>query len=307
VSQDIEDRFRRGYVRQTGSPVLRQGELEQILKALCRRKPRPRAEKSRPPRGRGDDGIHWDKTNNCYVGTISLGYDAGGKRVRRTVRGATITEVKDKLDELHDEIKAGIRTPATYTIEQCVRDWLDSLTLDEGTVKNYRGQAEKWIYPMIGQARLKEFTAAHAERFFSELSRSLGKSSLVMIKSTLRRSIRRAQRHDLIGRNVVELVDLPQAQPGRPSRAMTQEQAGQLIATSTGTSTRYSEVVVIGKYRGAAAHAISPGGELACGTRKSKDATMSHLGADLAEVTCRSCRSRLGLEGGMENAPAWKH
>jgi hypothetical protein len=101
---------------------------------------KPRAEKPRSPRGRGDDGIHWDKTNRCYVGTISLGFDPSGKRVRRTVRGATTTEVKEKLDELHDEIKAGIRTPATYTVEQCVRDWLDSLTLDPGTVENYRRQ-----------------------------------------------------------------------------------------------------------------------------------------------------------------------
>ena len=81
-------------------------------------------------RERGDDGISWDKINKCYVGTISLGYDGNGKRLRRTVRGKTKAEVKDKLDKLHDEINAGIRTPATYTVRQCVADWLDDLTLD---------------------------------------------------------------------------------------------------------------------------------------------------------------------------------
>ena len=49
------------------------------------------------------------------------------------MRGKTKTEVKDKLDELHEEIKAGIETPATYTIRQCVTDWLDSLELDPHT------------------------------------------------------------------------------------------------------------------------------------------------------------------------------
>jgi hypothetical protein len=43
-----------------------------------------------------------------------------------------------------------------------------------------------------------------------------------MIKSTMRRSIRRAQKHDLIDRNVAELAELPEGQPGRPSRAMTE-------------------------------------------------------------------------------------
>jgi integrase len=37
-----------------------------------------------------------------------------------------------------------------------------------------------------------------------------------MIKGTLRRSIWRAQVHKLIGQNVIELIDLPSGQPGRP-------------------------------------------------------------------------------------------
>ena len=144
----------------------------------------------RKRRERGDDGISWDKTNKCYVGTVSLGYDGNGKRRRRTVRGKTKAEVKDKLDALHEEIKAGICAPATYTVRQCVADWLDSLELDPTTMATYRGQAEKWIYPKIGATKLKDFKATDADRFFRDIADSLGKSSLVEIKSTLRRSIR---------------------------------------------------------------------------------------------------------------------
>jgi hypothetical protein len=119
-----------------------------------------------PPRrrGRGDDGISWDKINNCFVGTISLGHDGNGKRRRRTVRGKTKAEVKNKLDKLHDEINAGIRTPATYTVRHCVTDWLDSLELDPTTTATYRGQAEKWIYPKIGATKLKDFKATGRRR-----------------------------------------------------------------------------------------------------------------------------------------------
>ncbi len=76
----------------------------------------------------GDDGISWDKANKCFVGTVSLGFDAEGRR-RRSVRGRTKAEVKDKLKELHEEINAGIYTPATYIVEACVSEWLDELTL----------------------------------------------------------------------------------------------------------------------------------------------------------------------------------
>ena len=66
----------------------------------------------------------------------------------------------------------------------------------------------------------------------------LSKRTLVMIKSTLRRSIRRARVHNLIARNVVELIDLPSGQPGRPSRAMTQAQASRVLKAASGQTVR---------------------------------------------------------------------
>ena len=207
-----------------------------------------RTPKPKRRRERGDDGIHWDKVNKCYTGTISLGYGDDGKRLRRTVRGKTRTEVKDKLDELHEEIKAGIETPATYTIRQCVAD-CSTLELDPHTMATYRGQAEKWIYPKIGRTKLKDFKATDADRFFRDVAKVLSKASLVKVKSTLVRSIRRAQKYDFIGRNVAELVDLPQGQPGHPSRAMTEEQASQVLKAAGGQATGFVKVVKVSQAR----------------------------------------------------------
>jgi integrase len=247
-------------------------------------------------RERGDDGIHWDKANKCYTGTISLGYGDCGKRLRRYVRGKTKTEVKDKLEELHEEIKAGIETPAAYTVRQCVEDWLDSLELDPHTMDTYRGQAEKWIYPRIGRTKLKDFKATDAERLFREVAKVLSKASLRKIKSTLVRSIRRAQKYDLIGRNVAELVDLPKGQPGHPSRAMTEEQASQVLKAAAGQPTAFVKVVKIGRAKDAATHAATEGDELACGTwtRGGDPATVS--GTNIAATSCRFCRANLGLD-----------
>ena len=255
-----------------------------------------RTPKPKRRRERGDDGISWDKANKCYVGTISLGYGDDGKRLRRYVRGKTKTEVKDKLDELHEEIKAGIETPATYTVRQCVADWLDSLELDPHTMATYRGQAEKWIYPKIGRTKLKDFKAADADRFFRDVAKVLSKASLVKIKSTLVRSIRRAQKYDLIGRNVAELVDLPQGQPGHPSRAMTEEQAGKVLEAAGGQPTSFVKVVKVGQAKCAATHAATEADELACGTWTRRGALVTEIGTDLATTTCRFCRANLGLD-----------
>ena len=51
-----------------------------------------------------------------------MGWKADGRRDRIIVRGRTKTEVKEKLRTKHQELAAGIRTPANYTVEQCLKD-----------------------------------------------------------------------------------------------------------------------------------------------------------------------------------------
>jgi integrase len=197
---------------------------------------------------------------------------------------------------LQDELNAGIETPATYTVGQCVADWLDSLELDPHTMATYRGQAEKWIYPAIGATKLKDFKATDADRFFRDIAKVLSKASLVKINSTLIRSIRRAQKYDLIGRNVAELVDLPKGQLGHPSRAMSEEQAGKVLQAASGRATVYVKVVKVSRGQYAATHAAAEAGQLACGTWTRHKAAVAEVGTDLAGITCHSCRAELGLD-----------
>ena len=73
------------------------------------------------------------------------------------MRGKTKAQVKERLDKRREEIKTGVRTPATYTIEDCVEDWLASLERDPHTMETVMGQARKWIYPRIGAKKLRGF------------------------------------------------------------------------------------------------------------------------------------------------------
>ena len=254
------------------------------------------AKPNRRRRDHGDDGIWWDRANHHYVGAVSLGFNSDGKRNRPTVRGRTRAEVKEKLDKLHDELNAGIHTPATYTVEQCVKDWFASIERDEHTMQTLTGQARKWIYPRIGATKLKDFSATEAVKFFQQIAPFLSKRTLVMIKSTLRRSIRRAQVHDLIGRNVIELIDLPAGKPGRPSRAMTQDQAAKVLKTANGGPTGYVKVVKASSGRYGATHASTESGRLACGTKSHWKAPIAEVSRELKDATCLSCRSQLGLD-----------
>ena len=41
-------------------------------------------------RGHGEDAIYFDPAKNRYIGAVSLGYEADGRRVRRKVSGQII-------------------------------------------------------------------------------------------------------------------------------------------------------------------------------------------------------------------------
>ena len=76
-------------------------------------------------RGRGEDSIYLDVAKQRYIGAVSLGWSADGKRrIRRKVSGRTKTEVRDKLRELRRELDNGLHTAAHYTVRQAVDDCL---------------------------------------------------------------------------------------------------------------------------------------------------------------------------------------
>ena len=90
------------------------------------------------------------------AGTITVGWKPDGRWDRIIVRGRTKTEVKDKLRTKHQELAAGIRTPAHYTVEQCLKDWLQTLnTQAESTTTGYRIMVSHLI-ELIGTIKLAD-------------------------------------------------------------------------------------------------------------------------------------------------------
>jgi len=62
--------------------------------------------KNRKRRGRGEGGI-FQRGDGQWVGTVSLGYKADGKRRRKVVYGATKDEVAKKLRKLQTKADVG--------------------------------------------------------------------------------------------------------------------------------------------------------------------------------------------------------
>ncbi|MGH3887912.1 MAG: site-specific integrase [Pseudonocardiaceae bacterium] len=188
-------------------------------------------------RGRGDDAIYWDESKSSYVGAVSMGFTASGKRRRRKVYGHTKAEVRDRLKELRAEIDTGVTSSARYTVTEAVHKWLQVglKGRDPHTVAKCTTLAETHIVPAIGAAKLRDLTADDLDEWLETKASVLATSSLAEVLSILRRTITLAQRRDLVARNVAELVSPPKGTSGRPSKALTMEQAAAVLTAASGT------------------------------------------------------------------------
>lgn len=122
-------------------------------------------------RGYGEDGIYFDHRGDCrdpahhrgcpgrWRGVVSLGYGLDGKRARKKVSGATKTEVRDKLKDLHIDLDADVRPVRGYMLEQAV--WL-AVGLSGRAAKTIEVNRDSLrpVLARIGARPLQDLTAA---------------------------------------------------------------------------------------------------------------------------------------------------
>lgn len=161
---------------------------------------------------------------------VSLGFDAGGKRVRRKVSGKTKAEVKDKLKALHSELDAGVRSAAGYTVEKAVADWLDE-GLPARTAKTVEANRDSLrpLLAVIGTISLKDLNVQDVRMALKKMSGTHATRTLQKAHNCLTRALKHAEGQDLVRRNVSALVDTPRGLDGRPSQSLTLTEASALL------------------------------------------------------------------------------
>jgi len=149
--------------------------------------------------------------------------------------GKTKQEVRDKLRALHAELDVGLQSSAGYTVRAAVDDWLEHGLSGPSarTVQLYRGGVRP-LTDRIGTRPLRKLSAADIRSALAVLSDQLSTRSLQIAHNCLVRAIRHAEADDLMGRNVAALVRPPAGSEGRPSKALSVEQAQQLLRAAAG-------------------------------------------------------------------------
>ncbi len=199
--------------------------------------------------GPDNDAIYFDHSGDCrdarnhkgcpgrWRGAVSLGYGPDGKRIRRKVGGPTKQDVKDKLEELHADLSAGISAPDNrYTVGQAVEDWLrDGLEGRSEKTVTLNRDVLKAVVDRIGKKVLRELTAQDVRRALAEIAATRSSRTVVVVHNALERAIRHAEANDYVRRNVASLVSPPAGQAGRLSKSLTLDQAMTLMTAAEGS------------------------------------------------------------------------
>jgi integrase len=190
----------------------------------------PMADAAVKRRGHGEDAIYFAADKNRYIGAVSVGFGPDGKRLRRKVSGKTKQEVRDKLRAMHAELDAGLQPAAGKTVQAAVDDWLEHGLSGRSprTIQLYRDGVRP-LTDRLGARPLRKLSAADVRSALAGLSEQLSTRSLQIAHNCLVRAIRHAEADDLVGRNVAALVRPPAGHEGRPSKALSVEQAQRLL------------------------------------------------------------------------------
>jgi integrase len=182
-------------------------------------------------RGRGEGSIYKDEAKGRWYAAVSVGYGPDGKTWRRhKISGRTRAEVAAKLRAFQAEQDSGARPTPGYTVQRAVDDWLAE-GLDgrsAGTVTLNRNVL-KPVTAIIGGIELRQLTAHDVRRALTQLAKNHSSRTVVIAHNALTRALRHAEANRHILHNAAALVDTPKGQRGRPSKALTAEQAAALV------------------------------------------------------------------------------
>lgn len=218
----------------------------------------------RSRRGRGESSI-FQRGDGQWVASVSFGYDAAGKRQRKTVYGTTKREVQDKLDELNPAARAGTLSTSVMNTRDFLKLWLNTVKgkVSAGTFGRYEQLSNDYLIPGIGSVKLASLRPLHVEQCYTSLTRETDAGPVAASQATRRAAgvvlgiaLRHAVRLKMIPHNPARDVSKPRV-AARESAFMTPIQGRRflsanrthrlhpLYATALGTGLRQGELLAL--------------------------------------------------------------
>ena len=199
-------------------------------------------------RGNGEGSIY-QRPDGRWSAQISMGFNAQGKRIRRTIYGDTKKDVQDELAKLQGQKVDGMLTmPAKTTVAAFLTCWLEDVARPQirpATFACYEGIIDNHLTPRVGGVRLDRLTPVHVQSLYSALEAD-GASSYTrrLCHAVLRLALKQAVKWGLLPRNVCDSVEAPRVKRGE-IQPLTPGQVGDLLKAAKGNRLEALYVVAV--------------------------------------------------------------
>lgn len=202
--------------------------------------------------------------------------DPDGTRRRRTVKGATAKEARDRLDKLRDDLRLGTLTPAgaSLTVAAYLTEWIerDRARVRPSTWRGRETHVRVYLVPSLGRLTLSRLASKDVERATTAWIKSgrpvtaeqrrrgrqghapIAPLTARHVRSTLRLALADAVRDGLVGRNAAAdarppyvehraVTYLPAADVRKLLDATRDDDLGPLYALAATTGLRLGELL----------------------------------------------------------------
>ncbi|MFI9175975.1 tyrosine-type recombinase/integrase [Streptomyces lincolnensis] len=168
-------------------------------------------------RNANGDGTIYQRKDGRWEGAIYV-YTSSGMKKRVRLYGATRAEISKRLTEAKAKHEQGVPVAdKSWLLGDYLDYWLDAVVKPNRRAATY-AQCETivrlYLKPRIGKIPLNKLSVPLMQRFINQLlSDGHSVSKVHVIRKVLSASLTRAEREELIARNLARLVELPQEEP----------------------------------------------------------------------------------------------
>lgn len=190
-------------------------------------------------RARGE-GTMSQLSDGTFVARISLGFDTGGKRIRKTLSAETQNQLQLKIAREQQRLNQRPRyhiDAQRISLGAFLEEWLEEEVRPNTRLATYKlreATCRNHITPYLGKVWLADLEPAHVRGLIRNLrSQSVGGRTMQVVHATLACALNVAVRDELLERNVAAIVERPKAAK-REKHILDEDQAKQLLEAVQG-------------------------------------------------------------------------
>ena len=172
-------------------------------------------------RDKGDGTIRL-RSDGRWEARYSIGYDPKtGKQIQKSIYGKTKVAVKNKLNEILQDIENDeYIEPNHIKLGDWLDTWIEDYSFDKKylTLKGYKAQIKKHIKPVLGKYYLNQISPVMVQHFYNSLSRPddegriLSPKSIKNVHTILQAALNQAVENEYIKKNPCAKARLPKVE-----------------------------------------------------------------------------------------------